>query len=151
VFATGGAPGLTDHLAGLASLDDIMVSDALTPLRIIPAGTQAAIALNLFLTPALPALLATLRSRYDVVLLDVPPAYALAEGRVLARLADTALLCVRWGHTPRRIAAGAVELLREAGANVAGGALTRVNAKVHGRSGFADAEIYQPRYGGYFK
>jgi hypothetical protein len=46
---------------------------------------------------------------------------------------------------------GAVTLLKDAGVTIAGAALTRVNAKRHGRSGFADAEIYQPRYGGYFR
>jgi capsular exopolysaccharide synthesis family protein len=151
VIGAGGAMGLTDHLSGLATLHQIMGRDPLSPLTIIPAGTQAAIALNLFLTPALPALLADLRQEFDVILLDVPPAYALAEGRVLARLADAALLCIRWGHTPRRVAAGAIELLRESGVTLAGAALTRVDAKAHGKSGFADAEMYQPRYGGYFR
>jgi capsular exopolysaccharide synthesis family protein len=151
VFSTGGAPGLTDHLAGLAGLDDILVADTLTPLTVMPAGTQAVSALTLFLTPALPALLQTLRGRFDVILLDVPPVYALAEGRVLARAADAALLCIRWGHTPRRVVAGALDLLREAGVTITGATLTRVDAKAHGRSGFADAEVYQPRYGGYFK
>jgi Mrp family chromosome partitioning ATPase len=92
-----------------------------------------------------------LRARYDVVLIDVPPALALAEGRVLARAADAALLCVRWGDTPRRVVASAIALLREANVNLIGVALTRVNATAHGRSGFPDAEIYMPRYGGYFR
>jgi hypothetical protein len=41
-------------------------------------------------------------------------------------------------------------LLHDAGAAIAGAALTRVDAKAHGRSGHADAEFYAPRYGGYF-
>ncbi|MDE1905205.1 MAG: protein tyrosine kinase, partial [Rhodospirillales bacterium] len=94
--------------------------------------------------------LAALRDKYDIVLLDAPPAFALAEGRVLARLADAAVLCVRWGHTPRRVVHGAITLLHEAGASLAGAVLTRVDAKAHGRSGHADAEFYAPRYGGYF-
>ncbi len=151
VFSTGGAPGLTDHLAGLSPLDACIARDRLTDLDILPAGTQAQAALSLFLGEALPACLTILRARYDVIVLDVPPAYALAEGRVLARLADEAVLCVRWGHTPSRVVEGAVTLLREAGVTLAGVALTRVNPRLHGRSGFADAEIYQPRYGGYFK
>ncbi len=77
-------------------------------------------------------------------------AFALAEGRVLARLADSALLCVRWGHTPRRVVLAAMVLLREAGVILEGAALTRVNVKAHGQSGYADAEIYQSRYSGYF-
>jgi Mrp family chromosome partitioning ATPase len=96
-------------------------------------------------------MLAQLRNDYDVVLIDVPPAFALAEARVLAGLADSALLCVRWGRTPHRVVRAAITLLFEADVNLAGVALTRVNAVQHGRSGFPDAEIYQPRYGGYFR
>jgi len=44
-----------------------------------------------------------------------------------------------------------VAMLREANVNLSGAVLTRVNAAKHGRSGFADAEMYQPRYGGYFR
>ncbi len=150
-FGAGGAMGLTDYLAGRATREEILRQDTLTPLTIIAAGTQAQTALTLFLSPALPDCLLALRPHYDVILLDVPPAFALAEGRVLARLADAALLCVRWGHTPRRVVLAAITLLREAGVTLAGVAMTRVNAKAHGRSGFADAEIYQPRYGGYFQ
>jgi polysaccharide biosynthesis transport protein len=151
VFGTAGAAGLTDHLAGLAPLEDILRADTLSPLTVIAAGTQAQAALTLFLSTALPDCLSALRPRFDVILLDVPPAFALAEGRVLAHLADTALLCVRWGKTPRRVVLAAITLLREAGVTLAGAALTRVDVKAHGRSGFADAEVYQPRYGGYFR
>ncbi len=150
-FHMRGAKGLTDHLAGLAGLDEIIESDPESELDVIAAGAQAATALSLFLSPALPALLATLRAHYDVVLLDVPPAFALAEGRVLAGRADAALFCVRWGETPARVVAAALGALREAGVNLAGAVLTRVDATAHGRSGFADSEIYQPRYSGYFR
>ncbi len=150
-FGIGGALGLTDHLAGLAALDEILLPDPLSPLTVMAAGTQAKPALALFLSPVLGDCLQVLARKYDVVLLDVPPVFALAEGRVLARLADAALLCVRWGKTPRRVVAGAILLLEEAGVRLAGATLTRVDAKKHERSGFADAEIYQPRYGGYFR
>ncbi len=151
IFYTLGAPGLTDHLSGLSSLDEIILPDRRSELSVIGAGTQVREALSLFLSPRLPAMLAQLRNDYDVVLIDVPPAFALAEARVLAGLADSALLCVRWGKTPRRVVRAAITLLFEAGVNLAGVALTRVNAVQHGRSGFPDAEIYQPRYGGYFR
>ena len=125
--------------------------DPLSPLMVLPAGTQAKAALSLFLSPALDRFMTQLRDNWDVVLLDVPPVFALAEGRVLARLADGALLCIRWGDTPRHVVLAAMTLLREAGVTLAGVALTRVKVRAHSRSGFADAEIYQPRYGGYFR
>jgi succinoglycan biosynthesis transport protein ExoP len=151
LFGTGGAPGLTDHLAGLSKLETIIIHDTLTGASIIPAGTQAKAALSLFLSPALPNFLERLREDYDIILIDAPPAFALAEGRVLARLADCALLCIRWNQTPRRILRAAITLLDEAGVTIAGTALTRVNPIAHQKSGYADAEMYHPRYGGYFR
>jgi capsular exopolysaccharide synthesis family protein len=120
VFGVGGAPGFTDHLAGLVALRDVLVPDPLSPLMVLPAGTQAKAALSLFLSPALDGFMTQLRDDWDVVLLDVPPVFALAEGRVLARLADAALLCVRWGDTPRHVVLAAMTLLREAGVTVCG-------------------------------
>jgi len=151
VFNLGGAPGLTDHLAGTATLQAVIQRDPLGAMDVIGAGGRMEAALPLFLSPALAACFETLRGSYDIVLLDVPPAFALAEGRVLARMADGALLCVRWGKTPLRVVLGAMVLLQAAEVNLIGAALTRVNARSHRRSGFADAEIYQPRYGGYFR
>jgi capsular exopolysaccharide synthesis family protein len=151
VFELAGAPGITDQLAGLAGIDAVIRHDPLSALDVIGAGGQANAALSLFQSPAMPALLHVLRLRYEVILLDVPPAFALAEGRVLARMADAAVLCVRWGDTPRQVVAAAMLLLQEANVQLLGAALTRVDAARHGRSGFPDAEIYQPRYGGYFR
>jgi len=151
VFSSGGAIGLTDHLAGLATIDEILQRDTLTPLQVIDGGTQGRDALSLFLSPALPELLERLRDRHDVILLDVPPVFALAEARILARVADATLLCVRWADTPRRVVRAAVTMLQEANVKLAGAVLTRVNAAKHGHSGFPDAEMYQPRYGGYFR
>jgi len=151
IFGAGGTVGLTDFLGGAAALDDVILQDALSPLHIIGAGRQGQDALSLFLSAALPALLAQLRARYDFVLIDVPPAFALAEASVIARLADGALLCVRWGRTPCRVVQAAIVMLAEAQVNILGATLTRVHAGRHKRSGFADAEMYQPRYGGYFR
>jgi capsular exopolysaccharide synthesis family protein len=151
VFSSGGAVGLTDHLAGLATMEEILQRDTLTPLQVIDGGTQGRDALSLFLSPALPELLDTLRTGHDVILLDVPPVFALAEARVLARVADATLLCIRWADTPRRVVRAAVTMLQEANVKLTGAVLTRVNAAKHGSSGFPDAEMYQPRYGGYFR
>lgn len=151
VFASAGAAGLTDVLAGLSELEDVILKDGRSALHVLAAGTQTADALSLFLSPRLSVLLEDLRRRYEVVILDVPPAFALAEARILARLADAALLCVRWGKTPSRVVQAAILMLREAQVNLAGTALTRVNPRRHRYSGFADAEMYHARYGGYFR
>lgn len=144
-------PGLTDLLAGQVTDAQVIRADPLTGMRFIAAGTPNANALGLFMSEAMARLLQRLRETHDLVLLDAPPAQAMTDTRVIAHIADATLLCLRWHSTPQAIAEHALALLGEAGANVVGVALTRVDTRVHLRSGFADAEVYHPRYGGYFR
>jgi Mrp family chromosome partitioning ATPase len=151
VFRAEGAPGVTDLLLGQATLEDILRRDHLTSLDYIPAGAAEIHSLGLFMSEAMVALLERVRRDYDLIVLDAPPALAMADARVVARLADATLLCVRWRDTPRSVVRNSLGLLEEARARVVGAALTRVDAKVHRRSGYADSEVYHPRYGGYFR
>jgi len=146
-----GAQGIVDCLLGHAELSDVVRKDWLTSMDFIPAGAAETNSLGLFMSDRMTKLLDELRQSYDLVLLDAPPAFAMADARVVARLADATLLCVRWRDTPRSVVRNSLELLEDAKAHVVGAALTRVDAKAHSRSGFADAEVYHPRYGGYFR
>ena len=151
VFRCEGAPGVTDLLLGQALLERIIRRDHLSSLDYIPAGAAEIHSLGLFMSEAMGGLLERVRRDYDLIVLDAPPALAMADARVVARLADATLLCVKWRDTPRSVVRNSLGLLEEAHARVVGAALTQVDAKVHGRSGYADAEVYHPRYGGYFR
>ena len=78
---------------------------------------------------------------------------ALSFSRGLQRLYELSYRLPALGmrNTPRGVVQHARELLEEAHANVVGAILTLVEARVHLRSGYADAEVYHPRYGGYFR
>ena len=143
--------GLVDYLQGRAALADIVRRDPESGLDALTTGAVDAGSLGLFVADGMQALLRQLRETYTLVVLDAPPAIAMADARIVARLADATLLCVRWRDTPHSVVRNAVDLLEDAGATVIGAVLTRVDAGVHVRSGFPDAEIYHPRYGGYFK
>ena len=147
----GPRPGLVDCLRGRASPADVIVKDSTTGMAHIPGGTAEANALGLLMSATMARLLQTLRQDYDLVLLDAPPAQAVADARIVAGLADATLLCVRWRRTRRDVVLNALELLEEANVNVVGAALTQVDVNVHVRSGYADAEVYHPRHGGYFR
>jgi succinoglycan biosynthesis transport protein ExoP len=146
-----GGPGLIDCLRGRATLAEVTRPDARTGLAVIPAGQLEVNALSLFMSEAMARLLQELRAQYDLILLDAPPAYAMTDARVIAGMAEATVLCVRWHSTPLGVVRDALGLLEEAQASVAGVALTRVDMRAHVRSGYADAEVYRPRYGGYFR
>ncbi len=146
-----GKPGLVDCLLGHATLAEIIQPDELTSAAFVAAGSAEIDVAGLFTSDAMGRVLEQLRAEYDLVLLDAPPALAMTDARLLARLADATVLCVRWRHTPLGVVRKALDLLEEAQAQIAGVALTRVDARAHVRAGFADSEVYHPRYGGYFR
>ena len=151
LLRTEGAPGITDLLLGQAGYEQILRRDHLTALDWIPAGAAEIHSLGLFMSEAMAGLLERVRRDYDLVVLDAPPALAMADARVVARLADATLLCVKWRDTPRSVVRNSLALLEDAKARIVGAALTQVDAKTHRRSGYADSEVYHPRYSGYFR
>jgi succinoglycan biosynthesis transport protein ExoP len=76
---------------------------------------------------------------------------AMTEARVAATLADATLVCVRWRSTQAKTVMHALELLHDVHANIIGTVLTRVDPRVHVRSGYADAGVYHRRYKSYFR
>ncbi len=107
--------GLADVLAGTAELGQAIAR--VGPLAILLAGEprDAAAALR---SPRAPAIVDQLRSAYDLVVMDAPPALAFTDGDRLASGADGALLVVRAGATPRAVVRLALDALGDRAAGV---------------------------------
>ncbi len=145
-----GGPGLVDHLAGEASLEEIIQKDPLSPLRFIAAGRAAPSPPDLLGSDQMRRLLKEVGERYDFVLLDSAPVLAVSDTRMLARLADKVVFLVRWAETRREVAVNGLRHLREAGASIAGVALTLVDVRKHARYGYADSGYYYGRSRKYY-
>lgn len=74
-----------------------------------------------------------LTARYDRTLILAPPVSGHPETLVMARLADQALLFLRWARTPMAEAAAAQALLQDSGIAWIGAVLTGVNKRKAGR------------------
>jgi Mrp family chromosome partitioning ATPase len=70
-----------------------------TGLHFIPAGRRGGAWRQLGSAPGFRELLAGLRSHYDLVLLDCPPALASADAAILAGMADKIVLVAAWDCT----------------------------------------------------
>ena len=145
------APGLTDVLRGDAKWADALQNDPISGMQFIVAGKPGGEVLGLFLSDAMKRLLAEVRDQFDLVLLDAPPVEAMTEARVAAALADATLMCVRWRTTQTKTLQHALDMLHDAHAKIMGTVLTRVDPRVHLRSGSADAGVYDRRYRLYFR
>jgi polysaccharide biosynthesis transport protein len=149
----GGAvsPGLMEVLRGEAEWRDVLQDDPITGMKFIVAGKAGGDVLGLFLSERMRQILTEAREHYDLILLDAPPVEAMTEARIAATLADATLLCVRWRSTPAKTLARTLEMLHDAHAKIIGTVLTRVDHRVHLRSGYADAGVYHRRYKAYFR
>jgi succinoglycan biosynthesis transport protein ExoP len=145
LIGLGRSAALAELLEGRVELEQVMQTDPLTGMHVLPASHTRADVLALFISEAMGRLLQKLRAEYDLIVLDTSPAQVTAESRILAGLADATVVCARWSSTPRAMVQHTLELLEDGQANVSGVVLTRVDARVHVRSGYADSEVYHRR------
>jgi capsular exopolysaccharide synthesis family protein len=142
--AFGGAvgPGVADHLLGRVELDKAIRHDPKSAVDYVAAGSGSPDPSSLFESDCMRQLLEGLARRYDFVILDSAPVLAISDARVLCRLVDRTVYLVRWAHTRHKAAVNGLRQIIEAGGNVAGVAVTRVNVKRHAQYGFADSGRY---------
>jgi succinoglycan biosynthesis transport protein ExoP len=95
-------------------------------------------------------LLRDLSETHDLVIIDSPPVMAVSDAIILSRAADTTLMLVRWGATPRGIVVSAVRQLQKAGAKTAGAVLSRVNMTKYTQYGYGSHGYYYRRYKSYY-
>jgi capsular exopolysaccharide synthesis family protein len=143
-------PGLVDHLAGEATLEEVMQQDPMSPLGFIGAGRPAPSPPDLLGSEHMRRLLREMSERYDFVLLDSAPVLAVSDTRMLARLADKVVFLVRWADTRREVAVNGLRQVRETGASIAGVALTLVDVRKHARYGYSDSGYYHGRTRKYY-
>ncbi|RYD94301.1 MAG: chain-length determining protein, partial [Sphingomonadales bacterium] len=85
--------GLVEVLRGEAPIDRALVGDArVKGLSILPLAKSVFDPTDLFTDEAIRLLLDALRSRFDSIILDVPPILAVADARKLAMSADAVIL-----------------------------------------------------------
>jgi capsular exopolysaccharide synthesis family protein len=101
LFAIERGPGLSEVLTGEASLDDALVHLPDFRLTLLPAGGVPDYPTELLGSHAMRRALDALRTRFDRILLDLPPVTPLADARAVAPFVDGALMVVRAGLTQR--------------------------------------------------
>ncbi len=101
LFGLSEGPGLADVLMNVAELDHALVSLPEHHLTVLPAGAPPSNPAELLGSAAMRRVLDTLRTRFDRILIDVPPVAPLADLHILAPMVDGLLMIVRAGVTPK--------------------------------------------------
>jgi capsular exopolysaccharide synthesis family protein len=121
-------PGLLDYLAGQASLDAVLRRSTGEKIALIPRGTPQSNGPALLMTPALTALLAELKQRFDAIIVDTPPLGAAVDPFVLGSATGNMLLVLRADRTDRNLAGAKLKLVNRLPIRVLGTVLNAMSA-----------------------
>jgi capsular exopolysaccharide synthesis family protein len=128
VFGVERAAGLTNVLAGRMDWMKA-VQRWHDSLDVLPSGPLPPNPSELLSLPTMVQLLADVRARYDVVIIDSSPLAPVSDALVLAPRVDGVVLVVRWGKTTTSAVGEAVESLRAVSSRLLGSVLTMIRGR----------------------
>jgi Mrp family chromosome partitioning ATPase len=120
MFAHENRAGLSDVIAGAATLEDAIQRRLVPNLDLLSAGSIAQPPANWSASPKFNDLLDAMRSGYDLVLFDTSAALLAADACELAPRADGVMLVISPEATERTQARRTTQALRSAGAKLIG-------------------------------
>jgi capsular exopolysaccharide synthesis family protein len=121
--------GMTDLLAGRATLAEVIQTDPDTHVDFIAAGKPMTNSFGTADIMRLRAIMATLKTSYGLIIVDSPPLLAMTDGLVHASIVDQTIFICRWQSTSRRAVIGCIERLRAYGAQIPGVVVSMVDQK----------------------
>ena len=123
-FGIDRSVGLTDVLIGRAELDEVLRPIAGHSLTVLPSGHAPPNPSELLGSESMRTVLAELRTRYDVIVVDTPPLLPVADGAVASAWADGVVLLVRTAKTPSHQVELSLRSLSSVGARLVGAVMT---------------------------
>jgi capsular exopolysaccharide synthesis family protein len=97
----GEAAGLSDLLRGAAALQQVIRSSKDARYMVLPGGSPTTSPVSLLATARLKWVFESVKSLFDYVVLDSPPAGIVVDPVILSESCDLLLYVVRWDMTPR--------------------------------------------------
>lgn len=143
-------PGLYEYMRGEVTLDQALVQHEASGMYLLGTSQPQPDSRDPLTPNNLGRLLAELRSRFDVIILDTAPVLGVADARTVAASADRVLLIARWSKTSIHAVEAAIDLLVDAGAKISGVALTQVDITRYASTGHSDTYGYQKKFRGYY-
>jgi capsular exopolysaccharide synthesis family protein len=137
--------GLTTTLIGQVDLSEVIQIHAQSGLSVLTAGRLPPNPAELLQSKAMSDLLTTVRSMFDVVVIDTPPLLPVTDAAVLASQTDGAVVVVRFGKTTKDQLESAVERLHSVDSHPLGIILNMVRSGRGRRGGYGYGYGYAPR------
>lgn len=137
--------GLVDILLYGASLEDMLITVHDPDISVLPTGRAGDAPPELLECPKFRAMMAELETRYDIVLIDAPPALLSSECQLLAKHADAIAVIARAGSDKRGMIDRMAGQFTGQRADILGIVLNGVQSSVGGyfRASFRDFYRYR--------
>ena len=135
--------GLSDLVAGTASLKDCIKTIPGCDLHVITTGTSVPNPLEIILSQRFKDTIAELSKIYEIVIIDSPPVELVSDALVLSKMASGVIYVVKALDTPYQLARKGLLRIRRAEGKVLGVVLNHLD--------FKKAEKYYGEYSGYGK
>ncbi len=127
-FRIGKGLGLSSVLSGTVPFREAVVPWSDLPnLHILASGPIPPLPSELLGSKQMEDMLALVRSEYDFVIIDTPPVLAVTDASVLGRLADAAILILRYGTARKQVVLRCINLLERSGTHLLGVAVNAVD------------------------
>ena len=130
MFGVGNEKGLVELLKCSAGTnpEEFIQQTQFPGLWVATAREEGADAFRLLQSARLQEVLADLKKRFDVIMIDAPPALFLPDARILGRYADGVIILTRAGKTTRDQARAACQQFESDGARILGNRAQRLAA-----------------------
>ena len=112
--------GVSEYVAGSASLDDIVKPTAIPNLWVVTTGQIPPNPSELLMHLRFEEMLEKLGERFDTLIVDAPPILAVSDAAIIGRNVGATLMVARAGKHPIRELEQAVKRLNQSGVHVKG-------------------------------
>lgn len=130
-LAPNSEAGILDVLSGRRSLNDVLLTEAVTHLSILPGAVERNVThtKELFASAAMERLLFEAGGDFEYIIVDLPPLGPVVDARIAAAYFDSFVLVIGWGNTPQDVVYSALEQEKEIRAKCVGVILNKVDKK----------------------
>lgn len=119
--------GLTNVLLRDVPVEEAIKATSVPNLHFLPSGRLPRTSLGVLDPKRIGELITSLKSKYDVVLIDTPPLVGISDSSIIAKEADGAILVVQYRKYPRDMLIKARKMMETLGVTTIGAVLNNIN------------------------
>ncbi len=119
--------GLTNVLLRDVPVEEAIKATSVPNLHFLPSGRLPRTSLGVLDPKRIGELIASLKTKYDVVLIDTPPLVGISDSSIIAKESDGAILVIQYRKYPRDMLVKAKQMIEAVGVETIGAVLNNIN------------------------